>query len=120
MRERERLAGRKAPGTTDPARTIQDKGDGFLNEGLDEREGGCSPGVRVRRRRRRRVVETEDREETLGGWVRVACSVPLAIEDQEAVGEAIWARPGGRGSLYGSRSPIIEWARYKVGDDLGG
>ena len=81
MRERERLAGRKAPGTTDPARTIQDKGDGFLNEGLDEREGGCSPGVRVRRRRRRRVVETEDREETLGGWVRVACSV-CALSDR--------------------------------------
>ena len=103
MRERERLAGPKAPGTTDPARTIQDKGDGFLNEGLDEREGGCSPGVRVRRRRRRRrrVVETEDREETLGGWVRVACSVPLAIEDQEAVGKLFGPGQGAGGACMG-------------------
>jgi hypothetical protein len=40
MREQERLAGRKAPGTTDPAGTIRDEGDGFWKDGLDVGEGG--------------------------------------------------------------------------------
>lgn len=83
MRERERLAGRKAPGTTDPAGTIPDEGDEFWKEGLDEREGDCSPAVRERQRRRRRRRGTGgDTEETLErmamsrrvGWIRGAQS----------------------------------------------